>query len=482
MLVPSPHPCFCAARAHPGAHEVKASAASSSSGSIHLHCTNCCCCSAHPRALLRHHTLSPRRRSFTGPHSFPSVAAFQSSRRDTATNRQRDLFWIFVHPTHPSPQNINMKAGLLVAALAATATAQLHRRGHRHARRDNPPAYQQEVQVVTELAKHVVYVDSNGNPINAPAQTAAPAPAPPAYQPPAYQPPAYQPPAYQPPPAAYQAPPAPAPSATAAPAPEPQPGGGEGQGIVYSPYNNDKTCKTQDQVTADFEKLDGYSLVRIYGCDCNQVVTVRNAATAKGMKIFLGIFDLTLVSTNVQQIVAAANGDWSWVDTVSVGNELVNNGAASVGDVVNAVNTARSLLRAAGYQGPVVTVDTFVAIIANPQLCQASDYAAANCHAFFDGGKTADQAADFVADQAQRVQQACGGKRTVITESGWPWQGASNGVAVPSKQNQATVISGLKSKFQKDIFLFTAFDDLWKDNFSGSHGAECYWGFIEQSS
>ncbi|KAF2207179.1 glycoside hydrolase family 17 protein [Cercospora zeae-maydis SCOH1-5] len=378
-----------------------------------------------------------------------------------------------------------MKAGLLVAALAATATAQLHRRGHRHARRDNPVAYQQDVQVVTEYAKHVVYVDANGNPINPPAQNppSAPAPAPPAYQ--ASSPP----PAYQAPPAPAPAPPAPKPAPPApkpappAPKPQPyQPGSGGGQGIVYSPYNNDKTCKTQDQVTADFEKLDGYSLVRIYGCDCNQVTTVHKAATAKGMKVFIGIFDITQVAQDVQIIVAAANGDWSWVDTVSIGNELVNNGAASVGDVVNAVNSARGLLRAAGYQGPVVTVDTFVAIIANPQLCQASDYAAANCHAFFDGGKTADQAADFVSQQAQRVQQACGGKRTVITESGWPWQGASNGVAVPSKQNQATVISGLKSKFQKDIILFTAFDDLWKENFSGSHGAECYWGFVEQSA
>ncbi|CAK1365561.1 unnamed protein product [Cercospora beticola] len=386
-----------------------------------------------------------------------------------------------------------MKAGLLVAALAATATAQLHRRGHRHARRENPVAYHEEVQVVTETAKHVVYVDSNGNPIVEPAKT--PAPAPPAYQappaPPAYQaPPA--PPAYQAPPAPAPAPAAPKPEAPkeapkpAAPKPEApkdyKPSSGGGQGIVYSPYNNDKSCKNQDQVNADFEKLGDYKLVRIYGCDCDQVNTVHKAATAKGMKVFIGIFDINQVQSDVEKIVAVANGDWSWVDTVSVGNELVNNGAASVDAVVGAVNAARSQLRGAGYQGPVVIVDTFVAMIANPAICEASDYAAANCHAFFDGGKTADQAADFVAEQAERVKQACGGKKTVITETGWPWNGATNGAAVPSKENQAKVINGLKSKFSENIYLFTAFDDLWKDNFAGSHGAECHWGFIEHSA
>ncbi|KAK4946877.1 Cell surface mannoprotein mp65, partial [Elasticomyces elasticus] len=126
----------------------------------------------------------------------------------------------------------------------------------------------------------------------------------------------------------------------------------------------------------------------------------------------------------------------------------------------------------------IVTVDTFVAIIANPELCRASDYAAANCHAFFDGGVTAQGAGAFVLSQAQAVSKACGGKNTVITESGWPSQGNANGAAVPSLSNQKDAINSLKSHFSSNMVLFTAFNDMWKKNNAGTFGAEQYWGII----
>lgn len=369
-----------------------------------------------------------------------------------------------------------MKAGLLtIAALTAATSAQVHRRGHKHLRRDNIVQYANEVEVVTLTAPGaIVYVDQNGNPVStgnagAPPTTPEPYVPPPAPAAPVYSAPAA--PAYSAP-ASSPAPAAPAYSAPAATS---------GQGIVYSPYNSDGTCKTQDQVTADFAKITGYGLVRIYGIDCDQVNTVKTAATAKGMKLFLGIFDINSVEAQAATIIAAVKGDWSSIDTVSVGNEIVN-GGGSVDAVVAAVNTARTTLRGAGYNGPVVTVDTFVAMIAHPELCQCSDYAAANAHAFFDGGVAAGNAGQFVLEQSQRVASACGGKKVVITESGWPWQGATNGAAVPSKENQKAAIDSIKSKFSENIILFTAFDDLWKQNNAATHGAECYWGFVEQSS
>lgn len=376
-----------------------------------------------------------------------------------------------------------MKAGLLtIAALTAAASAQVHRRGHKHLRRDNVVEYANEVEVVTVTAPGaIVYVDQNGNPVST-GYADQPTTTPAAYVPP----PAYSAPAEPAKPSTTEAPAAPAysaPASSSAPAAPAYsaPAATSGQGIVYSPYNNDGTCKSQDQVTADFAKITGYGLVRIYGTDCDQVNTVKTAATAKGMKLFVGIFDINSVEAQAATIIAAVKGDWSSIDTVSVGNEIVNAGG-SVAAVVAAVNTARTVLKAAGYTGPVVTVDTFVAMIANPELCQCSDYAAANAHAFFDGGVTAENAGQFVLEQSQRVASACGGKKVVITESGWPWQGATNGAAVPSKENQKAAIDSIKSKFSENIILFTAFDDLWKENTAATHGAECYWGFVEQSS
>ncbi|KAF2169624.1 glycoside hydrolase family 17 protein [Zasmidium cellare ATCC 36951] len=402
-----------------------------------------------------------------------------------------------------------MKAGIVtVLALAASASAQVRRgeRHHRHVHPKRDQAVETHVEYVTATAPHaVVYVDGNGKPIStaydgspAPAATPykAPAPAPEKEESSSAPAPA---PYSAPAPAPYSAPaPAPKPETTSsAPAEQPKPASssapaapsyssgsgsgdsGSGRGITYSPYVAGGGCKSQDQVKSDIEKISGYDLIRLYGVDCEQVTNVLAAAKPKGIKLFVGIFDVTNAGKEAQTLIDAVNGDWSSIDTVSVGNEWVNGGKGSADQVVSAINSVRGQLKSAGYSGNVVTVDTFVAMIANPSLCEASDYAAANCHAFFDGGKTAQEAGSFVKDQAERVKQACGGKRTVITESGWPWQGETNGAAVPSRENQQAALSGLKENFDKDIILYTAFDDMWKSDFAGSFNCEKYWGFLQ---
>lgn len=254
--------------------------------------------------------------------------------------------------------------------------------------------------------------------------------------------------------------------------------GPSGYGLSYSPYNSDGSCKTQDEVTSDFEQISGYSFIRSYGTDCNQVETIHTAAKAKGMKLFAGIYDITQVTESIALIVAAAAGDFSNIHTVSIGNEGVNDGSYTVDAVVAAIGTAKTLLSAAGFSGSVVTVDTFVAMIANPELCSASDYAAANAHPFFDGGVEAANAGPWVLEQMERVSDACNGKNTWITETGWPTQGDTNGVAVPSTANQKAAIASIQKSLSSNVVLFTAFNDMWKTNTAYTYGAEQYWGIL----
>jgi exo-beta-1,3-glucanase (GH17 family) len=63
----------------------------------------------------------------------------------------------------------------------------------------------------------------------------------------------------------------------------------------------------------------------------------------------------------------------------------------------------------------VVAVDTFIAIYNNPSLCEASDYIAANAHAYFDGNVAASGAGEWVAQQASKLSSVCGGKDVLIT-------------------------------------------------------------------
>ncbi|TKA68405.1 hypothetical protein B0A55_08742 [Friedmanniomyces simplex] len=380
-----------------------------------------------------------------------------------------------------------MKAGLLFAAGIATAAA--HPRRHQH------PAKRQatEVDVVTVVdtvtalePSVIVYVDGNGQAVSksfygAPATT--PTDAPSSVAPSSYAEPTTESSSEAPPPAYSSSDSTPAPAPSFAPSSAPAPtsssalsGDFSGYTLSYSPYNSDQSCKSQDQVNTDFNVISGYGMIRIYGTDCGQTATVLTAAKAKGMKLFAGVYDVNNVDAEVQLIINAANGDWSDFDTVAIGNEGVNDGRYSVGQVVSAIGTARSMLQAAGYSGKVVTVDTFVAMIANPQLCQASDYAAANCHAFFDGGVTAEDAGQFVLNQAQRVSEACGGKDTMITETGWPSDGETNGQAVPSPENQVAAVHSIRTAFSSNIVLFSAFNDKWKQNTASTFGAEQYWG------
>lgn len=149
-----------------------------------------------------------------------------------------------------------------------------------------------------------------------------------------------------------------------------------------------------------------------------------------------------------------------------------------MGQVTAAIDQVRSTLKAAGYNGPVVTVDTMVAMKANPDLCHASDYCAINCHAFFDGNVAADGAGPFVLDWAQQVSKAAGGKTVVITETGWPTQGDTNGKAVPSKENQDAAIASIKEAFAQNAILYSAFNDLWKKDSANTHNAEKFWGIM----
>ncbi|GAV30169.1 hypothetical protein PMKS-003677 [Pichia membranifaciens] len=251
---------------------------------------------------------------------------------------------------------------------------------------------------------------------------------------------------------------------------------GASKGITYSPYNSDGTCKDLSTVQSDLAKLSSYGLIRLYGVDCNQVENVLQAK-ADGQQLFLGIFFVDQLSQGIQTMASAISsyGSWSDVYTVSIGNELVNNGEASASQIGQYVSTAKSLLSSAGYSGPVVSVDTHVAIMNNPELCEYSDYIAFNAHAYWDGSVTGGEAGTWLLQQMQRVASACG-KNVMCVETGWPHQGGNNGIAVASSSEQSAAISSIQSTCGNDVVVFNAFDDMWKN--PGSNGVEQFWGIL----
>jgi len=228
--------------------------------------------------------------------------------------------------------------------------------------------------------------------------------------------------------------------------------------------------------------MQGYGYVRICGTDCNQVALAVQYARQYGLKVFAGIFHLTDIQSQADIIISAVNGNWDIIDTISVGNEDVNNGTP-VSSVVSAMSQATSILRAAGYNGDIVHVDTQNAFESNPGLCTpeaAGSYIAANCHPFFNAQTSADQAAAFVFNQINILGPCAatvGNSRIRITETGWPTQGQNDGLAIPSKANQDIVISGIKGLSNADTAIFlSSFNDPWKA--PGPFGCEQFWGIL----
>ncbi|KAG0673798.1 Glycoside hydrolase, 17 [Kluyveromyces marxianus] len=250
------------------------------------------------------------------------------------------------------------------------------------------------------------------------------------------------------------------------------------QGITYSPYSSNGACKSAEEVASDIAALSSYGTIRLYGVDCNQVENVFKAK-AKDQKLFLGVYFMDQIEAGVKQIADAVSsyGSWDDVVAVSIGNELVNSGAASVETVGSYISTGRSALTGAGYSGPVVSVETFTALINNPGLCEYNDFVAVNAHAYFDQNTAAEDAGPWLMNQIERVWGACNGnKKVTITESGWPSQGQTYGKAVPSKENQQKAIESIKQSCGSATILFTAFNDYWKAD--GPWGVEKYFGVL----
>ena len=120
-------------------------------------------------------------------------------------------------------------------------------------------------------------------------------------------------------------------------------------GISYSPYTSSGGCKDVSSISSDLHTIasEGYQIIRLYGTDCNQVSNVVSVLSSTGinLKLFLGIFDLGSASSQISTIVSAIHGNWNHIVTISIGNEPVNQGIASVSTVIRTTRACRSQLR-----------------------------------------------------------------------------------------------------------------------------------------
>lgn len=260
--------------------------------------------------------------------------------------------------------------------------------------------------------------------------------------------------------------------------------------IVYSPYNNDGSCKAYSTVLSDLQLIQskGINELRIYGNDCNYLSTVLVVAKKIGLVVNQGfwISDAgvdsidTAVSDLISYVTAGSGGyGWEVFSYITIGNEAINSGYCSVSDLISKISEVKSKLQSAGYAGKVTTSEPPVSFENHPELCTSSeiDFVGINPHSYFDANCYASEAGTFVSGQIEIVQGVCGSMDIVVTETGYPNAGDTNGNNVPSPANQLAAVQSILDNVGVDVTILTTFEDMWKS--PGDYNIEQHFGIIQ---
>lgn len=253
--------------------------------------------------------------------------------------------------------------------------------------------------------------------------------------------------------------------------------------LIYSPYNDDQSCKDYDSVKSDLQKIVDKNIpsIRVYGTDCNYLSTVVPIAQKLGLKINQGFWFSSTGDSSVNEAAAAVvswaqENTWDVFEFFTIGNEAINQGYMSVDELLSIMKEVRDILQDGGFEGNFTTSEPPVSFENHPELCKSDmlDIVGINPHSYFDADIDASQAGSFVAGQKKIVEEICTGKKVFITETGYPSQGNTNGLNVPSKENQAIAIKSILDTVGSEVTILTMYNDFWKD--PGSYGIEQYFG------
>ena len=253
--------------------------------------------------------------------------------------------------------------------------------------------------------------------------------------------------------------------------------------LTYSPYTDDFGCKSVDQMLSDLTiiKNKGVYQIRVYGTWCGTIDTILPLATKLGIKVNQGLWigpeGTDSIDEPTEELLAygKANG-WDVFEYITIGNEAIYAGYCTPEELIDKIHSVTAQLRAAGYQGQVTTSEPPSSYISHPELCSGSviDFVGVNAHSYFDPWSTPETAGSFMLSQVQVTRDVCGTDNIVITDTGFPYKGDTNGGNVPSRDNQVIALQNIFDVMNNQVTVLAWEDDMWKD--PGPYGIEQYFG------
>ena len=247
-------------------------------------------------------------------------------------------------------------------------------------------------------------------------------------------------------------------------------------GLCFSPYEGDQQPGdpfTEAQVRRKLELLQPHTeWIRIFSCtEGNDLIP--QLAREYGFKTLVGAWlgkDDAKNEEEMSRLIELAQA--GFVDIAAVGNEVLYREELPEGDLIACIDRVRNALP----DIPVGYVDAYYEFADRPALTEACDVILANCYPYWEGCHI-DYSLLYMKQMYYQAKQAGGGKKVIITETGWPSEGDPLGVAEPGYENALKYfINAQKWTKEEDIemFYFSAFDEGWKVGSEGSVGA--FWG------
>lgn len=257
------------------------------------------------------------------------------------------------------------------------------------------------------------------------------------------------------------------------------------QCVSYAPFRGDQTplvATTQisaEQIAQDLALLAKISdCVRTYSIE-NGLDQVPGLAAKVGLKVIQGIWLGSNRLKNLAQISTAVRLAKDYPGVISalvVGNEVLLRGEMTTADLAAIIRSVKSQVTV-----PVTYADVWEYWLRNREVYEAVDFVTIHILPYWeDLPVRAKYAAAHVDAIRKRMAVAFPGKEILIGETGWPSEGRMRDGALPSRTNQARVVSEILDLAKRENFrvnLIEAYDQPWKRQLEGTVGG--YWGLLD---
>jgi exo-beta-1,3-glucanase (GH17 family) len=255
--------------------------------------------------------------------------------------------------------------------------------------------------------------------------------------------------------------------------------------VSYAPFRGDQTpmmltlTVSPEQIAEDLAQLAKISkCVRTYSVD-NGLDKVPELAAKVGLKVLLGIWIGRERLKNALQIETAVSRTKDYPGVIAgviVGNEVLLRGEMTASDLAATVRSVKAQVAV-----PVTYADVWEFWLRNREVYDAVDFVTIHILPYWeDFPVRAKYAAAHVDAIRKRMAVAFPAKEILIGETGWPSAGRMRDAALPSRTNQARVVSEILDLAKRENFrvsLIEAYDQPWKRRWEGTVGG--YWGLFD---